>query len=91
MQAVSRIRGGRYPDGVPLGRQPHHRISPVPHLDELDNWIDHWVAVRNGRVIAAAKSSRELAYELHKLGPQADNAVTQYVRPPADGFIVGVG
>lgn len=80
----------RYRSGMAVSRH-HGRVDPVPHLEALDQWVNHWVAVKDGRVIAAAPTSRELAYELKKMGSRAKGAVAQFVRPASDGYIVGVG
>jgi hypothetical protein len=91
MRALFKRNRAQYSGDVPIGRPPHQRITPVPHLAELDRWVDHWVAVKGGTVIAAAKSSRDLAYRLREMGPQAKGAVMQYVRPNTDGYVIGVG
>lgn len=64
---------------------------PVPRLRELDDFVGKWVAVKDGKVVAAAESSRALVYEVHKLGSRAEGAVVQYVPPPSDSAMVGVG
>jgi hypothetical protein len=46
-------------------------VPPVPHMEELDRWVSHWVTVNDGKVIAASESSRDLAYQLRKLGSRA--------------------
>ena len=65
--------------------------TPVPYIDDLDNFVGKWVAVRAGEVVAVADSSRALVYELRKLGTRGEGAVAQYVRPSTDGYIVGIG
>lgn len=81
----------RYGGTMGIARRPQERIRPLPALPELDQWVDHWVATKDGKVIAAAVKSSELGYRLHQMGPSAEGAVMQYVRPSPDGFIVGVG
>jgi hypothetical protein len=82
----------RYRGDMPIGRVSPRRIEPVRHLDELDNWLGHWVAIKDGRVIAASETSLDLAYRLKKLGNRAEGAVTEYVRPGRDdAYFVGVG
>lgn len=83
------IRRYRMPMGI--ARRPQERIRALPALGELDQWVNHWVAVKDGHVIAVAVKSSELGYKLHQMGPAAQGAVMQYVRPSPDGFIVGVG
>ena len=85
-------RPAGYGGNVPISRTPGRRLKPVPRLPELDRFVGHWVAIKDGKVIAASESSQDLAYELHKLGPRAEGAVTEYVRPGRDdAYIVGVG
>lgn len=80
----------RYGVTVPLAPSSEP-VEPVRHLEDLDNWIGKWVAVKDKKVIAASDSSRGLVYELHKLGPAARGATTQFVPPPSSSFMVGVG
>lgn len=67
------------------------RMEPERRLAELDRWAGCWVAVKDGKVIAAAPNSRELVPELRRLGPAAEGAVAQYVTPPSDAIMIGVG
>jgi len=67
------------------------RMEPERRLADLDAWIGCWVAVKDGQVIAAAHNSRDLVPELRKLGPEAEGAVAQFVTPPSDEIMVGVG
>jgi hypothetical protein len=61
-------------------------------LDVLDQWVGKWVAIKDDKVIAVSDTSRGLAYELHKLGPRAAGAVTEFVRPSQDDtYAVGAG
>jgi hypothetical protein len=61
-------------------------------MEELDQWAGHWVAIKDGKVIAASESSRDLVYQLRKLGSRASGAATEYVRPDRDdAYVVGVG
>lgn len=71
--------------------RPQDRIRALPAPEGLDQWVNQWIALKDGRVIAAAAKSSELGYRLHKMGPAAEGAVMQFVRPSSDGFIVGVG
>jgi helix-turn-helix protein len=66
-------------------------MEPERRLADLDAWVGCWVAVKDGRVIAAASNSRDLVPELRKLGPEAEGAVAQFVTPPSDEIMVGVG
>jgi hypothetical protein len=67
------------------------RMAPEQRLAVLDDWAGCWVAVKDGRVIAAAHNSRELVPELRKLGARAQGAVAQYVPPRSDTIMIGVG
>jgi hypothetical protein len=58
----------------------------------LDTYEGCWVAVANGEVVAAAKTSHQLALDLRALDHRKSRAaVVEYVRPSGDAFIVGVG
>ncbi len=83
------IRRYRMPMGI--ARRPQERIRPLPAVPELDQWVNYWVAIKDGNVIAAARKSSELGYKLHQMGPSASGAVMQYVRPSPDGYVVGLG
>jgi hypothetical protein len=74
-----------------IARRPEQHIRPVPRVEGLDRYENFWVAVRGGEVVAAAETSRELAYQLRKMGSRAEGAVMQFVRPASDAFIVGIG
>lgn len=82
----------RYCDDVPIGRTPSGRIKPVPYLAELDRWVGHWVAIKDGHVIAASETSADLTYQLRNLGSRGCGAVTEFVRPSReDAYIIGAG
>jgi hypothetical protein len=76
--------------GLSRRRQP---VEPERRLAELDQWVGLWVAVKDGKVIAAAPSSLELVDALHKLQPvgAGKGAVAQYVPRPSDDIMIGVG
>jgi hypothetical protein len=67
------------------------RMEPERRLGALDQWVGCWVAVKDGRVVAAAHNSRDLVPELRKLGSEAEGAVAQYVTPHSDAIMIGVG
>ncbi len=71
------------------GRQK--RIEPERRLADLDRWIGLWVAVKNGKVIAAAPNSQDLVPKLQEMGEKGRGAVAQYVPPPSDVIMIGVG
>lgn len=66
-------------------------LKAIPRLPELDSYVGKWVAVKAGKVVAVAGSSKELAREIVALGADGKGAVMQFVRPEAETFIVGVG
>jgi Family of unknown function (DUF5678) len=69
------------------------KMEPERRLPELDNYFGLWVAVKDGKVIAAASTSLELVDALHKLRPvgAGRGAVAQYVSEPTDQIVIGVG
>jgi hypothetical protein len=67
----------------------HHR--PVPRLRELDDYEGQWVAVKGGRIVASAATSRDLVLRLRELGDASVGAVIQHVLPPSDAALVGLG
>lgn len=66
-------------------------ISPTPRLPALDEFEGMWVAVKDDVVVAAAATSRGLAFELHQLGNKGRGAVTKFVSRPSDSVMVGLG
>jgi hypothetical protein len=50
-----------------------------------------WVAVKDGKVIAAAYNSRDLVPEVRKLGEDGHGAVAQFVPPHTDEIVIGIG
>lgn len=86
-------RGGKtllYFRGMGRGRPPRE-IEPQRLLPGLDKWAGLWVAVKDGKVIAAGGSSRELVAEVRKLGSAGEGAVAQYVPPYSEEIVIGVG
>jgi hypothetical protein len=81
-----------YRRGVAQARR-HEPMEPERRLPELDRWVGLWVAVKDGKVIAAAPTSLELVDALHKLRPvgAGRGAVAQYVPEPTDRIMIGVG
>lgn len=67
-------------------------VAPVPRAANLEAFIGMWVAVVDGEVVAAEKTSRELAYRLHQMDHRKRaRVVMEYVRPASDAYIIGVG
>jgi hypothetical protein len=50
-----------------------------------------WVAVKDGKVIAAADNSRDLVPKVRELGEAGRGAVAQFVPPHSDDIVIGVG
>jgi hypothetical protein len=50
-----------------------------------------WVAVKDGKVIAAAHNSRDLVPMVRELGEAGRGAVAQFVSPHSDEIVIGVG
>lgn len=72
-------------------RRGRRRVEPERALPGLDQWSGMWVAVKDGRVIAAAHNSRDLVPMVRDLGEAGKGAVAQFAPPHADEIIVGVG
>ena len=67
------------------------RQEPVRRPAALDGWEGCWVALKDGKVIAAAGSSRELVPKLIDMGDTARGAVAQFVPKPSNTIVIGVG
>lgn len=67
----------------------HRRLEPVRQPPELHEFRGKWVAVKDGRVVAAANSSLELVSEVRR--QLLKGAVAQYVPEPSDTITIGVG
>lgn len=71
---------------------PRARVAPVPRAPRLDDYQGLWVATIGDEVVAAAETSHQLALQLHNMDHRRrEQAVTEYVRPNGDAYIVGVG
>lgn len=79
-----------YRCGMSARRKP---MEPERRLPELDQFVGLWVAVKDGKVIAAASTSLELVDALAKMRPvgAGRGAVAQYVPRPTDQIMIGVG
>jgi hypothetical protein len=80
-----------YRNGMRRRSARPERMEPERRLSVLDDWAGMWVAVKDGKVIAAAHNSRDLVPELEKLGREGKGAVAQYVPYPSDSIMIGVG
>ncbi len=74
-----------------MGLGAGSRVEPERRLPELDKWVGCWVAVKDGQVVAAASTSRELVRHVKELGERARGAVAQFVPMPSDDIVIGVG
>lgn len=72
-------------------RGPGRGVEPARRPAELDEFRGKWVAVKDGKVIAAAATSLELVSEVRRQGPRAQGAVAQYVPEASNTIIIGVG
>jgi hypothetical protein len=72
-------------------RQRARRVEPERALPGLDQWSGMWIAVKDGRVIAAAHNSRDLVPMVRQLGEAGQGAVAQFVPPRTDEIVIGVG
>jgi hypothetical protein len=88
IDVLHRLRRWRYRAGVgPSRRLPV--FEPIRHMKVLDDYVGYWVALKDGAVKAAAKTSIELAEELHKRHIQG--ATILFVEPPTTAERVGLG
>jgi uncharacterized NAD-dependent epimerase/dehydratase family protein len=76
--------------GMGPARRNRH-VEPERTLPGLDQWAGLWVAVKDGKVIAAASNSRDLVPKVRELGDAGHGAVAQYVPPHTDDIVIGVG
>jgi hypothetical protein len=79
-----------YRRGMGSGHRTRH-VEPERALPGLDQWSGMWVAVKDGKVIAAAHNSRDLVPMVRQLGEAGRGAVAQFVAPHTDEIVIGVG
>jgi hypothetical protein len=79
-----------YRRGMRFGRRTR-RVEPERALPGLDQWSGMWIAVKDGKVIAAAHNSRDLVPMVRQLGEAGRGAVAQFVPPHTDEIVIGVG
>lgn len=84
------VKSRRYARGMTSPRKVP-RVEPVRRDPGLDHWVGMWVAVKDGRVIAAAYNSRDLVPKVIEMGPAGKGAVAQFVPQPTDDIVIGVG
>lgn len=74
--------------GIARGGRP---TSPAAAPD-LSEHLGLWVAVKDGRVVAAADTPRKLVHELSKLSEDVrQDAVMQKAHRPSADILVGLG
>lgn len=73
------------------GRCMPKRVQPERALPDLERWVGMWIAVKDGKVVAAAHNSRDLVPEVTALGEAGRGAVAQYVPERTDEIVIGVG
>lgn len=89
---VTRFLKRNYRESVPIAYRPQpNQIPPVELPLGIEQYEGEWVAVFQGRVLASAPTDRELAHKLRELGPDGQEAVMRFVRPPMGGYVIGVG
>ncbi len=87
---LQRSRPG-YGDPVGIARRAT-RVPPIRRPTGLERYAGMWVLVLDGEVVAAEKTSRDLAYRLHQMDHvKRGRAVMEYVRPTSSAYIVGAG
>lgn len=85
----SRLRNGYRAHVAEPRRRP---VPPLPRPAQLDRFDGMWVAVADGKVVAAADTSHHLALKLHDMDHRKRRRVViEYVRPTTDSYIVGTG
>lgn len=85
-----RLGSGSYPGRVGIARRgPTPAVPPPP---DLANYRGMWVAVVDGRVVAAAETPKKLVHELGKLDRAVrEEAVMQKAHAPSDAVLIGLG
>lgn len=71
--------------------RPARHVEPERKLPDLDRWAGMWIAVKDGKVIAAAYDSRDLVPMVRQLGEAGKGAIAQFVSPHTDEIVIGVG
>jgi hypothetical protein len=74
-----------------MGRQARKKVEPERRPEGIDHWAGLWVAVKDGKVIAAAENSRDLVAKVRSKGPAGVGAVAQFVPRRTEDIVIGVG
>jgi hypothetical protein len=80
----------RYSGGMGIRRKPK-RVEVERRPEGIDDWAGMWVAVKDGKVIAAAHNSRDLVPEVRSKGESGRGAIAQFVPHHSDHIMIGVG
>lgn len=70
---------------------PRGSITAEPRVRDADRYRNKWVAVRDGEVLAEARTHRDLVRKVRALHLQPGTFVARYIDMPASSVIVGVG
>jgi len=84
------LPGGGYLDDMGIARSGGP-IEPLSRPAGIDSYEGQWVAVKDGRVVAAAPHARDLVILVRDMGEEGSDATVEFVAPPSDSFMVGVG
>jgi len=74
-----------------MGRHARRKVEPERRPAGIDHWAGLWVAIKDGKVIAASENSRDLVAMVRSKGPGGEGAVAQYVPKRTDDIMIGVG
>jgi hypothetical protein len=77
--------------GYRRGMAKPREVEPERLPEVIKGWDGHWVALKDGEVVAAALNPHELVHKIHEMGPTAEGAVARYVPHRSDLIVIGVG
>lgn len=66
-------------------------FEPIRRPPAYEEYEGEWIAVLQGKVIAHAPKSADLLEQVRALGREGEQAVVEFVSPPSDTWLVGVG
>jgi hypothetical protein len=78
-------------NGYRHGMSRPRKVEPERLPDAIKGWEGHWVALKDGEVVAAALDPHELIYKVHEMGPAAEGAIARYVPHHSELIVIGVG
>lgn len=85
-----RVNRASYPPAMGIARRGTPQPAEPPA--DLARFYGLWVAVRDGKVLAAAETPKQLVYEMSKLSPSdRREAVMQKAHPPTGAVVIGMG